>query len=106
MAGPAKSIRPRSMRKAGENELEIVWEDGKKSLYNTAVLRRQCPCAGCVDEWTGERTLNPLEVLETVKPVKIEPVGRYAIRVIWDDGHDTGIYTFSYLRNLDEGKVD
>ena len=100
MTGQAQTHRPKSLKKGGETRLDIVWEDGHHSSYNTAVLRRACPCAGCVNEWTGEQILDPLQVLETAKPVRIEPVGRYAIRIVWNDLHDSGIYTFDHLRSL------
>jgi len=99
---PISRHRPVSLEKAGEDTLRIVWEDGLVSNYNVAALRRACPCATCVDEWTGERKLDPFSVLETIRPVRIEPVGRYALRIAWTDGHDTGIYSFDYLRALGE----
>lgn len=103
MTGEAKySIT--KLEKAGEYELRITWNDGVVSSYNTAALRRACPCASCVHEWTGEALLDPLSVLETVKPVRIEPVGRYALRFTWSDRHDTGLYTFDFLRDLAEPK--
>jgi ATP-binding protein involved in chromosome partitioning len=97
-SGPQST--PRSLRQAGPRELEIVWSDGHVSLYAVADLRRACPCASCVDELTGERILKAEEVAEDVKPASIEPVGRYALGIIWSDGHSTGIYAFEYLRSL------
>ena len=101
MAGE-KRPRPLAIEKAEENRLRILWDDGATTEYDTADLRRACPCASCVDEWNGERTLDPASVPDSVRPVRIEPVGRYAIRIVWDDGHDTGIYSFAYLRGLAE----
>jgi len=100
VSGAETGARPKSIRKEDEFHLHIVWDDGHESSYNTAALRRACPCAGCVDEWTGEALLDPLAVLDSVKPVRVEPVGHYAIRIVWDDGHDSGIYTFENLRAL------
>jgi DUF971 family protein len=91
---------PKTIEKAGEHTLRVTWEDGLVSDFHVATLRRACPCAGCVDEWTGKRALDPFAVLDGVRPVRIEPVGRYAIRILWSDGHDTGIYSFEYLRSL------
>lgn len=90
----------RKLEKAGEYELRIEWDDGVAMRYNTAALRRKCPCASCIHEWTGEQILDPLSVIETVKPLRIEPVGRYALRFHWSDRHDTGLYTFDLLRSL------
>lgn len=100
MSGTLPTASPKSIRKGDELHLDITWDDGHESSYSTAALRRACPCAGCVNEWTGEAILDPLAVVETVKPIRVEPVGRYAIRIVWDDGHDTGIYSFASLRSL------
>ena len=62
------------------------------------MLRQLCPCAGCVDELTGVRTLRPEAVDEGVYPTAIHYVGRYALQFVWSDGHSTGIYTFDRLR--------
>ena len=67
--------------------LRIVWEDGHESVYLPFDLRMSCPCAGCVDESSGRRTLTNY-------------VGRYALQFVWSDGHDTGFYSFDLLRGL------
>jgi DUF971 family protein len=100
MTGSRPRHSPVSLEKKGENTLRIVWDDGLVSDFHVAALRRACPCAACVDEWTGKRTLDPLAVLDSVRPVRIDSVGRYAVRIAWSDGHDTGIYSFEYLRSL------
>jgi len=82
------------------SRLRIAWKDGVVSEYVPRYLRLLCPCAGCVDEMTGERTLDPDRVDEGVYPTAIHYVGRYAIQCVWSDGHATGIYTFDYLREL------
>ena len=83
--------------------LRISWKDGHVSTYAPRDLRLHCPCAGCVDEMTGERILRPGMVSEDVYPMSIHYVGRYALRFVWSDGHATGIYPFEYLRRLDTG---
>lgn len=80
--------------------LEIQWEDGHVSVFDPRYLRLHCPCAGCVDEMTGRRTLLPEMVPEDVYPKAIHHVGRYALQFVWSDGHDTGFYTFETLRAL------
>ena len=91
---------PREIRQAGPRKLAIVWSDGCESLYDVRELRLACACAACVDEWTGGERLDPASVPEDVHPVRIQPVGRYAIQIDWSDGHDTGIYPFERLREL------
>lgn len=78
--------------------LRIRWKDGEVSLFAPRPLRLRCPCAGCVDEQTGERILVPDMVPADVYPTAIHWVGRYALQFVWSDGHDTGIYPFEYLR--------
>ncbi len=80
--------------------LRIAWKDGEVALYEPRALRLRCPCAGCVDEMTGERMLTPAMVPPSVHPTAIHYVGRYALGFEWSDGHHTGIYPFDYLRRL------
>jgi DUF971 family protein len=53
-----------------------------------------------VDEWSGEALLDKTSVPDDIHPLKIQPVGRYAIQIDWSDGHSTGIYSFRQLRRL------
>ena len=76
-------------------------------LYTWKHLREQCPCATCRDERT--RPPNPLRILTpaeltkgSLQPLKFEPVGHYAYKIVWNDGHDTGLYTLESLRALCE----
>lgn len=80
--------------------LEIEWRDGHRSVFNPRYLRLNCPCAGCVDEYSGRRTLDPGTVSEGIYPTAIHYVGRYALQFVWSDGHDTGFYAFETLRAL------
>jgi DUF971 family protein len=91
---------PESIRQSGPGELEIVWKDGHVSRYPVVHLRRSCRCASCVDEWSGEQILKVDQVPDDVKPLRIEPVGRYALHFDWSDGHSSGIYSFVLLRNV------
>jgi len=87
---------------ADARRLRIRWRDGLASEYEPRLLRIRCPCAGCVDEMTGLRTLRPERVSPFIYPEAIHYVGRYALRFQWSDGHGTGIYSFEYLRRLHE----
>ncbi len=91
---------PTAIRQQGPRELRITWADGLESRYDVRALRLACGCAACVDEWTGQGRLDSDSVPEDVHPLKIEPVGRYAIQIDWSDGHSTGIYPFRRLREL------
>ncbi|MGH7475630.1 MAG: DUF971 domain-containing protein [Longimicrobiales bacterium] len=81
-------------------KLRITWADGHVSEYSPRYLRLQCRCAGCVNETTGRPQLDPRSVPEDVYPLDIRYVGRYAIRMKWSDGHETGIYPFELLRKI------
>jgi ATP-binding protein involved in chromosome partitioning len=94
-------ITPTEIERVGHEELHITWEDGRKSVLQNRRLRLACACAACVDEMSGERTLDPATVPEEIWPTQIELVGHYAISITWSDGHATGIYTFDHLRALD-----
>ena len=91
---------PTSIKQADKKHLEICWNDGHQSLYPVVYLRRACSCAACVDEWTGKQILQPEQVSAEVKPLCVNPVGRYAINIEWSDGHKSGIYSFEYLRQI------
>jgi len=93
---------PVQLRQMGPGSLGIVWSDAHHSLLGVRRLRLECRCSLCVDEWTRERTLREEAVPQDVRPRKIEPVGKYAFRIDWSDGHTTGIYTFEALRRLCE----
>ncbi len=95
------SVEPREIEQES-GALRVVWADGRACLYPAAQLRRACPCAGCVNEWTGERVLRPESVPDEVEMMDAEIVGRYAVTFKWSDGHATGIYSFRYLRELCE----
>ena len=99
-ASPQSKPIPRKVSRSGERDVHIIWNDGHESLFEARFLRLQCPCASCVDEMTGKRVLRDEQVSNTVSPTSIELVGRYAIRIWWDDGHSSGIYTFEFLRGL------
>ena len=97
---PTPADTPTKIGQAGPRKLQITWGDGVTHVYEVHGLRLACGCAKCVDEWSGEDRLDPAGIPEDVQPVKIEPVGRYAIQIEWSDGHATGIYPFRRLRQL------
>ena len=94
---------PLSLKRDGPDSLVIEWADGHRGVYTWKHLRENCPCAGCREE--QQKPPDPLRVL---KPNELVPlaavamprVGRYAYKIVWSDGHDTGIYTLENLRSL------
>lgn len=93
---------PATVERVGDAALRIVWADGHESVYPWAVLRAQCPCAVCkpYEAMGAPRPVAPQAVSPGVRPTQITPVGRYALHLVWSDGHTTGIYAFDYLRQL------
>jgi DUF971 family protein len=98
--GPA--VEPREIMQETEQSVRITWGDDLVCAYAASALRRVCPCAQCVNEWTGERMLKPETVAEDLQFNDIELVGRYALNFKFSDGHETGIYSFRYLREIGE----
>jgi len=82
--------------------LRLHWEDGKRTASTARALRLACPCAGCVDEWTNARTLDPGTVPETITIHEVAPVGNYALRLTFSDQHATGIFPWPVLRDVTE----
>jgi ATP-binding protein involved in chromosome partitioning len=88
-----------------DGKLKIVWSDGSESAFPFDFLRNHCPCAVCVDEWTGERKHLILLLPSNFRPLTVEPVGNYAIQISWSDGHNSGIYSFRALKELESELV-
>jgi DUF971 family protein len=87
--------------------IKIDWIDGHQSDYSLAYLRDECPCATC----SGAHGTEPQRTNHTkaelfpmykaaLRMNSVEPVGQYAIRIYWSDGHSSGIYSFDYLRKI------
>src|SRR5207245_1224750 len=93
------AVEPKDMDWIENGVLGIEWSDGHKGVYPIRYLRQHCPCAACTDEWTGELRIKPDSLPMLIAVKDIEPVGRYGLRFRWSDGHDTGIYSFSILRD-------
>lgn len=86
--------------KSDTTELVITWSDELTTKHGFRMLRQSCPCAHCVDEWTGDLRLDPESVPADIRPLDVKPIGHYALQVIWSDAHASGIYTFSRLRDM------
>lgn len=95
-------IEPTQIIEDGNSEISIVWSDNEETHYNAAQLRKACPCASCVNEWTGEKILDQSKIPDDLSISHTSIVGRYALSFRFSDGHDTGIYSFKYLRELSD----
>jgi DUF971 family protein len=98
-------MRPADIRPIG-GELAIKWDDGTESYISPEKLRRACPCAGCKGEKDimGNLYQGPPTAFtsRSFQLMRIVNVGTYAVQPIWGDGHNTGLYTFDYLRQVAE----
>jgi DUF971 family protein len=105
----ANDPRPVHLDLARDRGLTIRWEDGVAHMLPITTLRRHSPSAD-QRELRAEMARNPLTVLPANRgasqgPLRadaVEPVGHYALRIRFSDGHDTGIYTWRHLRELGE----
>ena len=93
-------LEPSQIIEESDSEISIKWSDNTETKYNAVQLRRACPCAGCVNEWTGEKQLDDAKIPNDLSFRHISIVGRYALNFHFSDGHDTGIFSFAFLRKL------
>lgn len=84
-------------------ELELAWEGGDPRRLPYRYIRGECPCASCRNEWTGERILDPATIRPDLRIESMEPIGSYAVRFAWNDGHSSGLYTWEALQRLADG---
>ena len=100
------SMQPVKIKVRNKKELYIEWDDKSESIISLKYLRDECPCASCKGESVLFRTYRPAqkskETVEMYQVQNIEMAGGYAIQVAWKDGHNTGIYTWEYLKKLSE----
>jgi DUF971 family protein len=95
-------LEPANIQQIG-NELAIRWNDGAESYLDLQFLRRACPCAACGGEPDVLGNVLRPEVAYSDNSFELEGfdvVGGYALQPRWRDGHNTGIYSFQYLRRL------
>lgn len=100
---------PKTIKLLEKSSLEIKWEDESTSNIALKYLRDECPCATCKGETVLLKTYRPpvkkMMTQEMYMIRNIEVVGEYAIQITWKDGHNTGIYTYEYLLELDKGQT-
>jgi len=90
-----------------KREFTIKWDDGHTSAYPFGLLRAACPCAACRSghanmrpEPDAEVFLLPMAETPATRIANVKAVGSYALTIVWEDGHDYGIYNWHYLRAL------
>lgn len=97
---------PQELTITAPSELLIRWSDGTARIYTFRELRDACPCASCREKRTksdAAPVLFPVLSAEEAQPLKVlgmEPVGSYAYRIRFNDGHETGIFPLELLYDL------
>jgi ATP-binding protein involved in chromosome partitioning len=97
---------PKAISLSDDGQLVVEWPNGHVGTYAPYDLRISCPCAECVNEDTGERTLDPKQIRLDIKIAGFEKVGRYAVGITFSDGHNTGLYKFDRLKSLEQKSRD
>ena len=90
--------------KRAEKRLEIDYDDGRTFSYPAELLRVESPSAEVMGHAPGQKRI--VSGRRHVGIIELVPEGNYAIRIVFDDLHDTGIYTWRYLRELGESQDD
>ena len=90
--------------KRADSCMVVQWNDGHVGRNTFLTLRWNCPCAGCAGEMGSKGRLDIVQELKADEYVleSLAPIGLYALRPVWKDGHDTGLYTYDWLRALCE----
>ncbi|MEM9658718.1 MAG: DUF971 domain-containing protein, partial [Planctomycetota bacterium] len=99
-------VYPETLERVGDDGVRIRWSDGELRDYAIRELRERCPCATCREKRSAPpppatelTVLSPAET-QPLNITRMEATGRYAYAIDFSDGHDTGIYTLEYLRQL------
>jgi DUF971 family protein len=99
-------MTPVQIKIINKTHLKIKWDNDKESKIELKYLRDECPCASCKGETVLLKTYRPPARAknnpEMYKIKDIQTVGGYAIQITWGDGHNTGIYTWDYLKQLSD----
>src|SRR5271169_2648597 len=100
-------MRPLNLQFIGQ-ELAVKWDDGTESFISLERLRRACPCAGCKGESDimGNLYKGPAQTLaaRAFELRGLSLVGSYAVQPVWADGHNTGLFSFDYLKKVAEAQ--
>lgn len=83
-----------------EKQITLIWSDGQRSTVDNRTLRASCQCASCVDEYSGEPTLDRMTIPADIHPKSVGRIGNYALSIEWSDGHTTGFFPYKRIREL------
>ena len=99
-------VQPKKIKRTDNNSLQITWDNDNITEITMETLREKCPCVSCQGETVLFSSYIPIK--NVFKPAgfyeieKIDKVGNYAIQITWKDKHNTGIYSWEYLMQINE----
>jgi DUF971 family protein len=103
----AKRAEPEHIAISKSAGIKIDWKDGHRSEYGLSYLRENCPCATCAGTHGPPTTRpepqgsNPFQMYKPALRIQsVEPVGTYAVKIYWSDGHSSGIYSYDHFRAI------
>ena len=95
-----------TIQRSGSSAIELSWDDGHQGHIELITLRDACPCAGCKGETVLLEHYGPpptdFNAPGRYELRSAESVGNYALKLIWGDGHNDGLYTWDILRRICE----
>jgi DUF971 family protein len=103
-------MKPKQIKIVDKDKILFKWSDDSETIISLKYFRDDCPCASCKGETILFKTYRPPKLTvfspDMYKIKAIEPVGDYAIQISWKDGHNTGIYSWDYIKALEKGQQD
>lgn len=91
---------PLKIKLIEKKKLLIKWDDSEEDLIDLKELRKNCPCATCLSERDKQSKMYiPLFAENQITIKSIDQVGNYAIQINWNDGHNSGIFEYTFLKN-------
>ncbi len=96
-------MHPTKIKLIEQKKLLIIWEDETECLLELRELRKRCPCATCLAERDKQSKMYiPLFAENQISVRAINHVGNYAVQITWNDGHNSGIYEYKFLKKFSE----
>lgn len=86
------------------HSITASWPDGTVRHYRLAHLQRECPCAGCRDEGTGKRVVDPATIPDDLQALSFNSVGRYGVQIQFAKGCSNGIYSYEWLKTFGDNR--
>lgn len=91
--------------KIENSEMILNWDNDSISKIRLTDLRRECPCAYCTKERENDHGKFEVYTTDQITIKEINPVGTYALNIVWNDNHNTGFYEYSYLKKITDIKL-